>query len=383
VRLGHRPALDGLRAVAVLLVIAIHVGLLAGGYIGVDVFLALSGFLITALLCQEWDRTGEISLRRFYKRRVVRLFPALLLLVTGFALVMVVLEPFPSTWPLGRLIATTLLFANNWVATLAPQHGSVLGALSPTWTLAQEGQFYLLWPPLLWALLRLRARPRVILAVLVVAILALVAADPLLAHRDAAYNSYTSPFDRGAELLLGAAAAIVWRERLVPRLLRHPAVGWAAAAGIAVVLVYADATAPRWYLTTAVLSALLIVNLLSQPAARPGLFTVSGAQRALEGVLGSRPLAYAGKVSYGIYLYHVPLYYLLYSYLPIDAPALRFPIVAALSFLAAAASWALVESPVIHGLRNAGLFRVPVVQVWTERVLALRGAKPVESQATA
>ncbi len=382
-RLGHRPALDGLRAVAVLLVIAIHVGLLAGGYIGVDVFLALSGFLITALLCQEWDRTGEISLRRFYKRRVLRLVPALLLLVSGFALVMVVLAPFPTAWPLGRVIATTLLFANNWVATFAPRHGSVLGALTPTWTLAQEAQFYLLWPPVLWALLRLRARPRVILAVLAGLIVLLLAAHPFFVHRSSVYNSYTSPFARAAELLLGAAAAILWRERLVPRVLRRPIVGWLAAAGIVVVLVHAQGTAPLWYLSTAVLAAVLIVNLLSQPATRPGLFTLAGAQRGLERALGSRPLAYAGKISYGIYLYHVPLYYLLWSYVPIASPFVRFPIVVALSFAAAAASWALVESPIIHGLRNAAVLKVPVVQAWSERVFALRGAKAAKSEVTA
>ena len=228
-RLGRRPALDGLRGLAVMAVIGVHLGLIAGGYVGVDVFFALSGFLITALLYEEWDRTGTIELRRFYKRRGRRLLPALLALLAGFAIVVLVLHPFAGLWPLGRLIASTLLAANNWVTALVPRHGQVLGALMPTWTLSQEVQFYLLWPLALWWLLRRRARPRAILAMLAVAMLVLFGAGALMSHAYSAYNSYTSPFDRGAELLLGCAAAIVWREGLVPAPLRWPVVGWIAA----------------------------------------------------------------------------------------------------------------------------------------------------------
>src|ERR1700722_4892025 len=196
-RPGRRPMLDGLRGIAVMLVIAIHVGLLAAGYIGVDVFLPLSGFLITVLLYEEWERTGEISLRHFYGRRVRRLLPALLLLVGGYVLVMIVLDPFHGQWATGKLTATTLLLVNNWATTLAPRHGEVLGALSPTWTLAQEGQFYLLWPPVLWTLLRLGLRPRAILALLALAIVAVLAADPIVQHVYVNYNPYTSPLNRG------------------------------------------------------------------------------------------------------------------------------------------------------------------------------------------
>ena len=199
-----------------MLVVGIHVGLLAAGYLGVDVFLPLSGFLITALVYEEWERTGGISLLRFYERRVRRFVPSLVLLLAAYALVMIVLDPFHRQWSTGRLLATTALFVNNWVTTLASRHGAVLGPLSPTWTLAQEGQFYLLWPPVLLGLLRLRLRPRIVLVLLAVAIVALLSADPLAERLYAGYNAYTSPLDRSAELLFGCAAAIVWRERLVP-----------------------------------------------------------------------------------------------------------------------------------------------------------------------
>jgi peptidoglycan/LPS O-acetylase OafA/YrhL len=355
-RLDRRPALDGLRALAVMLVVGIHVGLLAAGYVGVDVFLPLSGFLITALVYEEWERTGGISLRRFYERRVRRLLPALVLLLAAYALIMIVLDPFHGQWSTGRLLATTVLFVNNWVTTLAPRHGAVLGPLSPTWTLAQEGQFYLLWPPVLLGLLRLRLRPRTVLALLAVAIVALLTADPLAARLYAGYNAYTSPLDRSAELLFGCAAAIVWRERLVPVPLRRPVVGWALVAGLAFVVASGEPSVPAWYLTAGALSALLVVNLLSVPDPGPGTpdRARSAARSPLVRLLAWRPLAYTGRISYGIYLFHVPIYYLVWTYLPVHPAYLYWPVVFALSCGVAALSWTLLESPILRPSRPRG-----------------------------
>jgi peptidoglycan/LPS O-acetylase OafA/YrhL len=369
--------LDGLRAIAVMLVIAIHVGLLAAGYIGVDVFLPLSGFLITALLYEEWERTGEISLRRFYERRVRRLLPALLLLVGGYALVMIVIDPFHGQWPTGKLIATTLLLVNNWAATLAPRHGEVLGALSPTWTLAQEGQFCLLWPPVLWLLFRLHLRPGTVLALLVLAMLALLAADPIAQHAYADYNAYTSPFNRGAELLLGSAAAIVWRERLVPSPLRWSITGWILVGGLAFVVAGAKPSVPTWYMITAALSAMLIINLLSQPEptndSHRRRSTPTVLPSPLGRVLSSRPLTYTGKISYGIYMFHVPIYYLVWTYAPVGPTYLYWPIVFGLGFIAAAASWELVESPILRRPWPRRRRTPSSAHLATHRRLAMRG----------
>jgi peptidoglycan/LPS O-acetylase OafA/YrhL len=118
-----------------------------------------------------------------------------------------------------------LLFANNWVATLSPAHGQALGPLSPTWSLAQEGQFYLLWPAVLALLVRWRRRTSFVLGVLGVSMLVLLAAVPLVRHAYPAYGAYTSTLDRSAELPLGRAVAILWRERLLPSLLRGPITG--------------------------------------------------------------------------------------------------------------------------------------------------------------
>ena len=360
------------------LVVGIHVGLVTAGYLGVDVFLPLSGFLITALLYEEWERSGTISLRRFFVRRARRLLPALALLLAGYALVIVLLHPFGLTWPLGRVIATTALFVNNWIATLVPAHGSVLGALSPTWTLAEEGQFYLLWPTVLLLLLRRGVRPERVLLVLLAAMVGLVAAGAVAGMVEPAYNAYTDPLARGAELLLGAAAAIVWRERFVPQALCHPVAGWVAAAGIAGLVASARPAAPVWYLTGAVLSALLIVNLVGRPETAPPQ-APTGARRWLRVAgpdplrrgLRSWPLASTGRISYGIYLFHVPIYYLVWTYLhapiyhvigtdlhlsPADA---YWPLVVALSIAVAAVSWKLIEAPVLGVRYRASRLRRP------------------------
>lgn len=381
VRLGRRPALDGLRGLAVLVVIGVHLGLIAGGYVGVDVFFALSGFLITALLYEEWDRTGTIALRQFYKRRVRRLLPALLALLAGFAVVMLVLHPFAGLWPLGRLIAATLLAANNWVTALVPRHGQVLGALMPTWTLSQEVQFYLLWPFALWWLLRWRVRPRAILAILAVAMLLLLGAGALMSHAYPAYNSYTSPFDRGAELLLGCAAAILWREGLVPAPLRWPVVGWIAAGALVYALSVAATPDRAWYLSAAVLGAVVIINMLGEARRAGDAGAPSRTARApqlLERLIGGPPLRYTGKISYGIYLYHLPIYYLLWTYVPGRSPYFYAPIVISASFGLAAASWHLIEAPIVHNKRQRrpGTPRGNKAGGWREWVRPVAAASP-------
>jgi peptidoglycan/LPS O-acetylase OafA/YrhL len=358
-RLGHRPALDGVRGIAVLLVIAVHVGLLDSGDIGVDLFFPLSGFLITALLYEEWERHGALSLRRFYARRARRLLPALTLLVVGFAVLSPLFATFRASMPKGTLAGSTLLFANNWVATLSPAHGRALGPLAPTWSLAQEGQFYLLWPAALALLLRWRRRTPFVLGVLGVSILVLLAAVPLVRHAYPTYNAYTSPLDRTAELLLGSAAAILWRERLLPPLLGRPITGWLALAGLAFVLAQATTPQPTTYLAAAALTTLLIISLLTDGPARSvsdrsSRRFAARAGGALSAALSSTPLRFTGKISYGIYLYHLPIYYLLLNYAPGRSHYFYGAAVLAASLLAAGNSWKLLESPINHGIAPGG-----------------------------
>jgi peptidoglycan/LPS O-acetylase OafA/YrhL len=338
-RLGRRPALDGFRGVAVLLVMATHTGLLANGYIGVDIFFALSGFLITTLLWDEWAHTGGISFRRFYERRARRLLPGLLLLVAAFTLVALLLgDPFEDGWSLTKRVTTTLLFANNWVTAFG--HQRALGPLAPTWSLAQEEQFYLIWPLGLWALLRLRVRPLFVVGLLVLMVFALLQAVPHVRHALPAYSDYFSPLDRTAELLFGCIAAVMWQSRSVPRPLEWRVTTWALLCGLGFLLIN-PGIPRRWvFLGAAILATPLILNLLA------------GRGTLLERLLTTRVLRYTGTISYGLYLCHLFIHHLLTHYIPGRSPSFYAPIAIAVSFVVAGASWHLVESRVLQKRRS-------------------------------
>ena len=160
--LGYRPALDGLRGVAILAVLAVHTShlfgwsMLKGGSIGVDIFFVLSGFLITSILLNEWNNKGSISLRKFYLRRCLRLVPALLLLVVVVHLTANFLLSPEEAAQTRFATPFALVYATDFVIAFAPN--IQLGALKHTWSLAMEEQFYLLWPPLLILLLKLEPR---------------------------------------------------------------------------------------------------------------------------------------------------------------------------------------------------------------------------------
>jgi len=379
-QLGRRPVLDGLRGIAVTLVILTHTGVLPGGFVGVDLFFALSGFLITTLLYEEWDRSGTVSLRRFYERRARRLLPALVLVVLITALTGAVVYQLTG-WPLPKKALTTFLFVNNWVAALG--HNKALGGLNPTWSLAQEEQFYLVWPLLLVWMLRNKLSPRSVAAILAAAILALFLASPHVAAAVKGYAIYYSPVDRASELLLGCLAAVVWRSRLLPSpaalLARFSPRGARAAARCARptrllfcwVLVYlfyrvvVDVNLPvrTAYLEACVIGVLLIVNLMALPTS------------LLARVIGCQPLRYLGRISYALYLLHLPIYNLLRHFMPdawVDQTAIA---TFALAVLAATLSWRLIESRVLAAQpaqqRRAG---VPVPRTRTSAGARSSGA---------
>ena len=355
-RLGRRPALDGLRGIAILLVMLEHTGILQNGYVGVDVFFGLSGFLITTLLYEEWERTGGISFRGFYERRARRLLPALLLLLAAFVLLAAVFDPFTG-WSTGHRVVTTLLFANNWVNALGHQHQ--LGALSPTWSLAQEEQFYIFWPALLWVMLRAGLRPVVVIGVLALAIVALLEAVPHVEHVLPAYDAYFSPLDRSAELLFGCVGAVLWRNRYVPWPLRWRVTEWVLVAAIGILL-FNHSLPLRWiYLGCAALAVPLIVALLS---ATDGLIA-----RALR----FRPLAYLGRISYSLYLFNLMVHNLATHYLPGRSTLFYAVITFAVSVPAAAVSWHLLESRILRRKAHATPRR------WSLKgVLGIRAPRP-------
>jgi peptidoglycan/LPS O-acetylase OafA/YrhL len=330
-RLGRRPVLDGLRGIAIVLVMLMHQSLLPHGYIGVDLFFALSGFLITNLLLEEWGRTGAISLRRFYLRRARRLLPCLLLLVGVFLAVDAVFHPFVGL-PAGLRAMTTLTFINDWVAGLGERG---LGALNPTWSLALEEQFYLVWPLALVVLLRRGAQPLVVLAWLIGAVVMLVAAVPAVEHLLPAYSLYYSPPDRAAELLIGSAGAIVWRERLLSRFVASPLVAVAAVAALLELLRLGNGSPLNIYAAATGCSIVLI------------LYVLEHEDRRLARMIGCPPLRYIGRISYGLYLFNLLVRNLVLDGLPGHTTPFYAAVSLAITFAIAACSWHLIESRIL------------------------------------
>lgn len=315
--LGYRPALDGMRAVAVILVLLYHGGVswAAGGFLGVDVFFVLSGFLITSLLMQEWRRTGRIALRAFWLRRARRLFPAMLVVLVATAGYFLVGRGL--THLRGDFLSTLFYVSNWWFTSTDQSYFAQFLEPSPlrhTWSLAIEEQFYILFPLLLVLLLgRLRlgvATLRGLLALGAVGSAMLMAAlhDPGVDPSRVYYGTDT----RAQALLVGAVLAVSpsWRRptgalyaRVGGRLLRLPGsrfLGWVALAGLLVVIAVAREVSPWMYrggfLLTALLAAGVIASVWSDPASRLGR------------LLAWRPLVAVGVVSYGLYLWHWPVY---------------------------------------------------------------------------
>ena len=313
--LQHQPALDGVRGVSVAAVLLFHAGVagFSGGYLGVSVFFTLSGFLITTLLAAESDATGRIDAPAFYARRARRLLPASLLCVAVLAIASRATDWFVAVPHLRRDLFGAIAQVANWVflsgdASYADLLAATAGQASPVahyWSLAIEEQFYWVWPVafgLLWQVGRRSSpseRRHRVVAFAAVTVLA-CAASPVIAAVWGPDAAYWSTPARIAEILLGALVAVVLHGR--PEVGR----GWSWAGVVALgalavaVVTFPDGSGPAYHGAlplVAVASAVLITGLQ-----RPG---------ALRTALSWRPLAWLGRISYGVYLYHWPVYVVL------------------------------------------------------------------------
>jgi peptidoglycan/LPS O-acetylase OafA/YrhL/cellulose synthase/poly-beta-1,6-N-acetylglucosamine synthase-like glycosyltransferase len=333
VRLGRRPALDGLRGVAVLFVLLDHGGVLGWGYIGVDVFFVLSGFLITTLLLEEWSSRGAISLPAFCLRRARRLLPALTLLVLAVSLVERLGFARPSL-PLPVQVLTTAGFVNNWVVAF---HPVALGLFTPTWSLAQEEQFYLLWPVALVVLLRRRIHPTMVVGVLVAVAAVLVWLGTGVFGHLWSDGGYYDPLLRAAEPLIGCLAALLRRHRTT--VLRAAPFGWLPLPGVGLLAAAAWAPLAWRLLAAAILTGVLLIHL--------GNRDDSAAAR----LLSLPPLRYVGRISYGLYLYQEPLDHLTHWLWPGQPAWLHTLVLAGAGVAVAALSWHLVERAFLTGSR--------------------------------
>jgi peptidoglycan/LPS O-acetylase OafA/YrhL len=298
--LPYLPQLDGLRAVAVALVIAVHDYRITGGYLGVDVFFVLSGYLITSVLLADRDR-GNWSLRSFYARRFLRLSPALLVML-------VLLVPFgrhlSGNGTLSGYLGSALASGTYVSDFLTAANPVYPGALSHTWSLAIEEQFYLLWPVALLALLQSGLRPRAMcvrVGLVAFAMLAVLVAASVPRGASGAPAVYYLPVTRGGVIVLGCLLALVLRERRIRS--ARAATGLTLAS--ALVLAAAVAAAPDTFERAAGL-AVLVAGLASA-----GLIAglVSAAGSVVARLLGAAPIAYLGRISYGIYLWHLPIFW--------------------------------------------------------------------------
>ena len=373
------PGLDGLRAVAVLAVIAYHLGLgwAPGGLLGVGVFFTLSGYLITDLLLAQLAGRGHISLGRFWLGRARRLLPALfvmLLLVTAWVTIFGPSQPSQFR----EAVAASALYINNWQQIFQDvSYFALLEAPSPLnhlWSLAVEEQFYIVWPLLLVigiALIREvggppGVRPRLAAVTLGLAVASATAMaliyEPSLDPSRAYYGTDT----RAGELLLGAALAMVWPSReLRPHVTAgaRRAVDGIGLAGLAVIglLIWRTSEfSPFLYrggFFLLAISTALVVAALAHPASRLGP------------VLGSPPLRWIGVRSYGIYLWTFPVIVLTTPEGEVGADLGRSVLHVVAIFAVAALSWRFVEEPVRHGALGR-------IWAWLRTTRRYRGPAP-------
>jgi peptidoglycan/LPS O-acetylase OafA/YrhL len=305
---GFRPDIEGLRAVAIGAVLLCHAGVafLAGGYVGVDVFFVISGFLITRLLLGEVDRTGGISLRRFYARRARRLLPlSAILLVTVGILSLVLLSPLRAVEVSGDIISSAIYTANWHFAAQSVDYFAQGVEPSPVlhlWSLAIEEQFYVVWPTLIilvtWFWRRRGASVRPVLWVTLAVILAGSLTIGIQLTDSEPASAYFSTFGRAWELALGAALALLGTVR-IPRI-PSAAIGWAGVVAIVYAAIAFDAATPFPGV------AALIPTLGAAALLLAGSSVHARAAGAPAAMLSVRPVRYVGRISYSWYLWHWP-----------------------------------------------------------------------------
>ena len=354
---GFRPDVEGMRAVAIVAVLLCHAGVpfLAGGYVGVDVFFVISGFLITRLLLGEMEGRGTVSLRSFYARRAKRLLPlsALLLAVVG-VLSIAIFSPLRATETSGDIVSSALYVANWHFAAQSVDYFAQGLEPSPVlhlWSLAIEEQFYLVWPGLMlgvtWWFRKRGRKVRPVLMLTVALIFAASLVTGILLTDSTPAAAYFSTFGRAWELALGAMLALLGVVKLHRAF--AAAIGWLGLAAIVYASIAFSATTPFpgvAALVPTVGTAALILAGSSLYAQRAG---------APAWLLSLPPVRHIGRVSYSWYLWHWPFLIFaaaLFGELSVAAGLA----VVALAWIPSVASHWLIEDPI---RRARSLARLP------------------------
>ena len=363
--MGYLPGLDGVRALAVLGVLLYHGDLtwMKGGFLGVDVFFVLSGFLITTLIVEEYNRSGRIDFKRFYIARARRLLPPLLLMLVVVGMLAAFIYRDSAASFRADAIASLFYVTNWWYIFSDASYFEAIGRppfLQHLWSLAVEEQFYLLWPALVLILLRWRGRRGVFYVAIIgalastawMAFLAITNGYPQEADPSRAYFGSDSHI---MGLLLGAALAMVWRPGRLSTRLTAGAKAVVTAVGFLALLVvlyffWQVGEYSNFLYRGGFLALSGVVCVLIAAASHPGA--------PFGKMLGSQPWRYIGQRSYGLYLYHWPIYVITRPDLdiPLDGPAL-LALRLGLTFLVAELSYRYVEIPIRRGAIGAFMTR--------------------------
>ena len=347
---AHRADIQGLRAVAVMLVVLAHagVGFVAGGFVGVDVFFVLSGFLITGLLLAEARKNGSVSLVDFYVRRARRILPAaaLTLVATDVAAFLLLNFVRANSAVVDSLHAAAFA-ANFHFAATGVDYFARQEPPSPIlhfWSLSVEEQFYLVWPVLLsLGLVRARGRRRLLCVVITLAGVSL--AWSIQQTSAAPTTAYFSPFARAWELGLGAALAVA-----APTLERTPSAirvmfGWAGVAAIACsAVLFSDQTPFP--------GAFALVPTLGTAFAIVAGMGSRGSRFAVERLLAARPMRVVGDRSYALYLWHWPVLIIAADCAGHDLSLAVKIVLMVAAFVLSCISYALVENPIRTRMRS-------------------------------
>ncbi|HEX3734452.1 MAG TPA: acyltransferase family protein [Solirubrobacterales bacterium] len=356
----YMPGLDGLRAIAVLAVIAFHLGFgwAPGGLLGVGIFFTLSGYLITDILLSQLARRGHIRLGRFWLARARRLLPALFVMMIVVVAWVTIFGPAQPQQFRDAVVASAL-YVSNWqlifgdvsyFARFAPP-----GPLNHLWSLAIEEQFYLVWPFLLLIGVKLvretplpsGVRPRLAVVTLLLALVSAILMGALYHPSLDPSRVYYGTDTRAFELLFGAALAMVWPSRKLSRKVSPGARNLLDGLGVVGLLAIAlmiwrtgqySSFLYRGGFVLLSIATVLVVAALAHPACRLGA------------VVGWKPLRWIGVRSYGIYLWHFPIIVLTTpGGIANGAEPLRELLQAVAIFGVAALSWKYIEEPVRHG----------------------------------
>jgi peptidoglycan/LPS O-acetylase OafA/YrhL len=344
------PALDGVRGVAILLVLAYHfLGAPIGAFLGVDVFFVLSGFLITTLLLQEHEAGGGISLPGFYRRRALRLLPALFAMLGAYLLIEAANVALGSA-DQGALFAAVRgalaggFYLSNFLQTWG---GGVPAPLEHLWSLAAEEQFYLAWPLLLYGALRLGLRTRALVAATAALVVLAFGHQLVLSLRGASLHRLSfAPDVRSASLTVGCLAGVAFARGTIPGLLRSTTfqslgvpILWTLS--LLILLLLPSSSQLRFYGGTLVFDLTWVLLIVAAVLDQAGPWAT---------MLALRPLVWVGRISYALYLWN----WLILAALPFG----RWPSLP-LSFLAAFLSYRYVEQPFLRRKRRSVAPPVP------------------------